>query len=122
MDLRIGLQILANFAFVAGLIVYGLRLFAEYHSRGKWAKNVSALLAGIGMLLLALAFLITPQNAEVLTLIARTQAHRVLFIGSNILLLAAIAAFGIINYSKPGRLLREREIEKGLKGGLPDIP
>ena len=99
----------------------GLRLFADYHARGRCAKNVTALLAGSGMLTLAFALVITPDNAAVILLIARTKAHMVFLIASTILLLAAICAFGIITHSKPGRLRHERQIEKGLLDELPNI-
>jgi len=58
----------------------------------------------------------------VLAVIARTKAYLVLLIGSNALLLAAIAAFGVINYWRPARLLLERKIERELKSELPKVP
>jgi hypothetical protein len=121
MELGIAVSVIANFLIVAGLIAYGLRLFADYHARGRWAKNMTALLAGSGMLTLAFALVITPDNAAVILLIARTKAHMVFLVASTILLLAAICAFGIITYWKPGRLHRERQIEKGLQDELPKI-
>ena len=50
MDLGDAIGVLANFAVLVGLIIVGFRLFAQYHSRGKWAKNITALLAGTGLL------------------------------------------------------------------------
>ena len=44
-----------NFIVIAGVMFYGFGLFAEYHAHGKWAKNATALLAGLGMLALAFA-------------------------------------------------------------------
>jgi predicted outer membrane lipoprotein len=41
---------------------------------------------------------------------------------SSGLLLAAIAAFGIINYSRPVRLWHERRIERDLRRELPKSP
>ena len=38
------------------------------------------------------------------------------------LLLAAMAAFGVITYTKPLRLWHERKIESDLNRGLPKIP
>lgn len=122
MDFRTAITIIANFVLVATLIAYGLRMFAQYHARGRWAKNITDLLAGAGMLGLALALLLTPKNAAVLMLISQTKAHTTLLIASNILLLAAIAAFGGITYWKPLRLLLERNIERGLKDDLPKVP
>jgi hypothetical protein len=116
------ISVVANYLVVAGLVVYGFMLFAEYHARGRWAKNVTGLLAGMGMLVLALALLLTPQNAEVLMRIAQTDASKVLTGFSTALLLAAIAAFGIITYSKPLRLWHERRIERDLHRELPKIP
>jgi hypothetical protein len=114
--------ILANFLVIAGLVFYGFMLLAEYHARGRWAKNVTGLLAGIGMLVLALALLLTPQNAAVLLRIAETNASLVLRWLSTCLLLAAVVAFGIITYSKPLRLWHERKIERDQNRELPKIP
>ena len=122
MDLKSGIVILANFFLITALVIYGFRLFAEYHAKGRWAKNVTGLLAGAGLMTLALALLLTPSNAEVLTIIAKTRAARVLLWASNVLLLAAIAAFGIITYAKPLRLWHERKIERDLHRELPKIP
>lgn len=115
-------SVAANFVIIAALILYGFTLFAEYFARGKWAKNVTGLLAGFGMIALATALVLTPENAEVIARIAHTAASRV-FIGiSTGLLLAAIAAFGIITYTKPLRLWHERKIESDLNRELPKIP
>jgi hypothetical protein len=116
------ISIFANFLIIAGLIAYGFALFAEYHARGRWAKNVTGLLAGLGMLVLALALVLTPSNAEVIARIAQTVAPTVLIGISTALLLAAIAAFGIITYSRPLRLWHERKIESDLNRELPKIP
>jgi hypothetical protein len=121
LTLRSGITIFANFCLMAALIVYAFRWFAQYHTSGKWTKNITGLLAGIGFLLLAAAVLLTPQNAEVIVLIAHTHAHLVFIAASNVLLLAAIIAFGIINYRKPSRLKKQRSIEDLLKKELPNI-
>ncbi len=122
MDLKSWIAIVANFIVIAGLISYGFTLFAEYHATGRWAKNVTGLLAGIGMLALAVAMLLTPRNALVLLQVAQTNASRVFLFISSVLLLAAIAAFGIINYSRPLRLWHERRIGRALRRELPKIP
>lgn len=122
MDWGFAASVVANFLLIGGLIGYGLRLFAEYHAKGKWAKNVTALLAGLGMFLLAFSLLITPRNADVIARIAATKASVVLLGVSTGLMLAAIAAFGVITYSKPIRLLYERQLEGDLKRELPKIP
>ncbi len=122
MDLKAWIVIVANFVVVAGLISYGFTLFADYHASGRWAKNVTGLLAGIGMLALAVAMLLTPRNAMVILQMAQTGASRVFLVISSGLLLAAIAAFGIINYSKPLRLWHERRIGRALRRELPKIP
>jgi len=121
MDLSFWIGIVAAFLVIAGLISRGFALFAEYHATGRWAKNVTGLLAGTGMLALAVAMLLTPRNALVLLQVAQTGASRVFLVISSGLLLAAIAAFGIINYSKPLRLWHERRIERELRGELPKI-
>lgn len=122
MPAKLTISILANFLGIAGLVLYGFTLFAEYHAKGRWAKNITALLAGLGMLSLALALMFTPQNAQVIERIAETGASKVLIGISSALLLAAIAAFGIITYSKPLRLWHERKIESDLNRELPKIP
>lgn len=122
MDLKEWIAIVASFVIIAGLISYGFTLFAEYHAKGRWAKNVTGLLAGIGMLSLALSMLLTPRNVLVILAVARTAASRVFLVISSASLLAAIAAFGIINYSKPLRLWHERRIERELRRELPKIP
>ena len=115
-------SVLANFLVIAGLLVYGFSLFAEYHAKGRWAKNITGLLAGLGMLALALALTLTPRNAEVIARIAATGASNVLLWMSSALLLAAIGAFGAITYSRPLRLWHERKIERDLNRELPKIP
>jgi hypothetical protein len=122
MDLKDWISTIANFVVIAGLISYGFRLFADYHATGRWAKNVTGLLSGIGMLVLAGAMLLTPRNALVLLQVAETGAARVFLFISSVLLLAAIGAFGIINYSRPLRLWHERRIERALRRELPKIP
>lgn len=122
MDLKDWIATVANFIVIAGLISYGFRLFAEYHATGRWAKNVTGLLAGIGMLALAASMLLTPRNALVFLRVAETGASHVFLFLSSTLLLAAIAAFGIINYSRPLRLWHERRIRRALHRELPKIP
>jgi len=116
------ISILANFLVIGGLVYYGFTLFAEYHARGKWAKNVTALLAGIGMLCLAFSLAITPSNVAVLARIAETGISKAFLVLSTGLLLAAISAFGVITYSRPVRLWHERKIERDLSRELPKIP
>ncbi|HWR16917.1 MAG TPA: hypothetical protein VN577_18965 [Terriglobales bacterium] len=122
MDFRFAISAGANFFVIAGLVLYGYVLFAEYHERGKWAKNITGLLAGLGMLILALALLLTPSNAAIIAHMAETKASVALVWISSALLLAAIAAFGIITYLKPIRLWHERKIGRDLSRGLPKIP
>lgn len=119
----ISLGVAASFLLIAGLLFYGFSLFAEYYAKGRWAKNVTGLLAGMGMLALAAALILVPQNANELSRIAReTQASNAFLGISSGLLLAAIAAFGIITYTKPLRLWHERKIESDLHRGLPKVP
>jgi len=116
------ISVAANFLLIAGLVSCGFMLFAEYHARGRWAKNVTALLAGLGMLALAFALEITPSNAAVLARIAQTGAAQAFLGISSALLLAAIAAFGLITYTRPLRLLHERKIARDQQDELPKIP
>src|ERR1051326_7636908 len=122
MDPKAWIAILANFIVIAGLISYGFRLFGEYHATGRWAKNITYLLAGIGMLALAASMLLTPRNALVILQVAQTGAAKVFLVIRSLLLMAAIAAFGIINYWRPLRLWHERRIERDLRRELPKIP
>jgi len=122
MSVRVLISMAVNFAVMSALIVVAFRLFGRYHSSGKWAKNITGLLAGIGMLLLALGLLITPRNAEVIETIADSRAYLIFLIGSNVFLLGAIAAYGVITFWKPLRLRRESDIERGLRDELPKVP
>jgi hypothetical protein len=122
MDLRTTVAIIVNFFLITALTTYGFRLFADYHAKGRWAKNVTSLLAGLGLMTLAAALLLTPTNAAVLQQISHTKIARILLWASNTLLLAAIAAFGVITYSRPLRLWHERKIERDLRRELPKIP
>lgn len=115
-------SILGNFLLIGGLVVYGAGLFATYHATGKWAKNVTNLLAGLGMIFLALALILRPQNAAVIQRVAETGASSVLLWVSSGLLLAAMAAFGVITYTRPLRLLHERKLQRDLSSELPKIP
>lgn len=121
MDIKTWIAIVANFIVIASLISYGFTFFADYHASGRWAKNVTGLLAGMGMLALAVAMLLTPRNAMVILQVAQTGASRLFLVISSSLLLAAIGAFGIINYSKPLRLWHERRIGRALRRELPKI-
>jgi hypothetical protein len=122
MQLRAAVAIVVNFLLIGALIVYGFRLFAEYHAKGRWAKNVTSLLAGLGLMTLAAALLLTPTNISVLQQISHTKIARMLLWASNTLLFAAIAAFGVITHSRPLRLWHERKIESDLRRELPKIP
>lgn len=118
----LSVPIVGSFLLIGGLIVYGAGLFAIYHATGKWAKNVTNLLAGLGMVFLALALVLRPANAVVIARIAQTKASVVLLWVSSGLLLAAMAAFGIITHARPLRLLHERKLERDLSRELPKIP
>jgi hypothetical protein len=112
----------ANVLLIAGLVIYGLTLFADYSARGRWAKNVTSLLASLGILILALALVITPGNAALLIRVSQTDASKVLLGLSSFLLLLSIGAFGMITYSRPFRLRHEKKIDQELNRDLPKIP
>ncbi len=112
----------ANFLLIAGLVIYGFTLFADYSARGRWAKNVTSLLASLGILTLALALAMTPANAAILDRIAQTKAPKVLLGLSSFLLLLSMGAFGVITYSRPFRLRHEKKIDRELNRDLPKIP
>jgi hypothetical protein len=121
MDVREAVAIVANFLLIGALTFGGFTLFAQYHATGRWAKNFTNLLAGMGMLTLAFALTLKPQNIEVLARIATTKASSFFFGVSSVLLLAAIAAFGLIAYWRPLRLRHERRLERELNRELPNI-
>lgn len=121
MDIREGIAIIANFLLIGGLVFGGFTLFAQYHATGRWAKNFTNLFAGMGMLTLAFAITLKPRNIEVLARIATTKAPSFFFGVSSALLLAAIAAFGLITYWRPLRLRHERRLRRELNRELPNI-
>lgn len=110
-----------NFALIGGLVFFGFRFFAEYHARGKWAKNATSLLAGLGLLTLAGAQMLSPRIAQVLVALSKSHAPVAVLWISNALLLAGMVAFGIITYTKPLRLWHERKIERELRRERPNI-
>ena len=112
----------ANLLLIAGLLVYGFTLFADYAARGRWAKNVTSLLASLGILTLALALALTPGDAAILLRVSQTQASKVLLGASSFLLLLSIGAFGLITYSRPFRLRHEKKIDHERSRDLPKIP
>ncbi|HSY13183.1 MAG TPA: hypothetical protein VK976_13420 [Verrucomicrobiae bacterium] len=121
MDIRDSIAIVSNFLLIGGLVFCGFALFAQYHATGRWAKNVTNLLAGMGMLTLAFALTLKPKNVQVLERIATTKAPSVFYGVSSFLLLAAIAASGLITYWRPLRLRHERKLARELNRDLPNI-
>src|SRR5438876_6218255 len=93
-------SVIANLGLIALLIAYGLMFFAEYHARGRWARNVTSLLAGLARSLLPACLVLTPHNAEVIPGLANTKRPRILLGGRSALWRAAMAAFGATTYWK----------------------
>ena len=116
------ITVLGNFVLIAFLVVYGFRLFEEYHTTGRWAKNITGLLGGLGMFALAFALILTPENATALLLVAESRISVLLLWLSSMFLLAAIAAYGLITYNRPLRLWHERRLRRHLRRDLPKIP
>src|SRR5271166_4621065 len=100
----------ANLLLLIGLAVCGLMLFADYSARGRWARNATSLLAALGMISLALALALTPEDAELLGRLARSGLSRLLLGVSSLLLLMAMGTFGLITYMRPLRLRHEKRI------------
>ena len=121
MDTREVVAVISNFLLIGGLTFGGFTLFAQYHATGRWAKNITNLFSGLGMLTLAFALTLKPRNVQVLERIAATKAPSFFFGVSSFLLLAAIAAFGVITYWRPLRLRHERRLERELNRELPNI-
>jgi MFS family permease len=120
-ELRLSIAALGNLVVIGGLIFYAFALFAEYYSKGRWVKNITLLLAGLGMLVLGFALIITPSSAAAIAQLAHTNAWRLLLVASSTFLLCAIVAFGMITYSRPLRLWHERRIERRLNREVPRI-
>lgn len=108
-------SIVANFVLIAVLVACGLQLFASYHQQHGKARTVTSLLAGLGLLMLASALLVTPTTATVVVLLSSTVVPRILLIASSAFLIAAIVAFGVINYWNPLRLQHEGGIRKDVR-------
>ena len=109
----------ANLLPIAGLAICGLTLFADDSAGGRWARNVTSRLASLGILILALALMLTPANAALLRRASRLEASKVLLGLSSFMLLLSIGAFGLITYSRPSRLRYEKKIDRGLNRDLP---
>lgn len=112
----------ANLLLIAGLLVYGLMLFADYSARGRWAKNSTSLLASLGIFTLTMALTLTPRNALILLRLSHSDVSKVLLGMSSFLLLLSIGAFGLITYSRPFRLRHEKKIDRDLNRDFPKIP
>lgn len=112
----------ANLLLISGLAIYGLALFADYSARGRWARNMTSLLASMGILILALALALTPGNAAILLRISHSEASKILLGVSSFLLLSSIGAFGYITHSRPFRLKHEKKIERDLNRDFPRFP
>src|SRR5438270_196478 len=70
----------ANFIVIACLVMYGFGLFAEYHSRGRWSKNVTALLAGLGPGVVTGAADLGPSAIITATVVGAAFAHSLLWV------------------------------------------
>jgi magnesium-transporting ATPase (P-type) len=112
---------IANVLVIVALVLYSFGLFGEYHSRGRWAKNITTLVASIGTMVLAIALLLTPFTARVMLQVAQSGISDVLIWVSSGLLLAAIASFGAITFWRPLRLWHERRIARHLSRELPRV-
>jgi hypothetical protein len=118
----VSMYAISNLIVILGLVVYGVRLFMDYFLERRWAKNMAALLGGIGLLFLAFALVFTPTNATAIFYIAQAAVWRVLLAISTVFLLAAIIAFGLITYVKPLRLLHDRRAGRQLNREVGEIP
>jgi hypothetical protein len=121
MDLSEVIPSVATILVIVGLVLYAFGLFAEYHSRGRWAKNITTLVASMGMMILAIALLLTPSAARIMLQVAQSGISEVLIWISTGLLLAAIASFGAITFWRPLRLWHERRIARHLSRELPRV-
>jgi hypothetical protein len=86
---------------------------SDYFSRGQYAKNITHLLGGAGLLALAACWMLSRTVLRAISFAATTRLSTVLVTLSSLLLLSAIVTFGAITYGKPLRLWHERRL-----GGL----
>ena len=117
-----GIRIAANLALFILLLVWGMAALSDYFARGQWTKNVTKLLSGAGLLLLAVRCSLSPTMMALLLWTSHTRVPAALVVVSSLLLLAAICAFGMITYWRPLRLWRERQVAQQRRAGLNQIP
>jgi hypothetical protein len=118
----VSLSAIGNLIVIFGLVIYGVRLFLDYFRERRWARNMAALLGGMGLLFLAFALVFTPTNAAAIFYVAQAAVWRILLAVSTVFLLAAIIAFGLITYVKPLRLLHDRRAGRQLNREIGKIP
>jgi hypothetical protein len=118
----ISVPAISNLALILALVLYGVQLFKDCFLERRWARSVTALLGGTGLLFLAFALIFTPTNAAATIYVAQAAIWRVLLAFSTTFLLAAIISFGVITYTKPLRLWHERRVERRLNGEVGKVP
>ena len=116
----VSMSAISNLIVIFGLVVYGVRLFLDYF-RERRARNMPALLGGMGLLFLAFALVFTPANAAAILYVAQAAVWRVLLAISTVFLLAAVIAFGLITYVKPLRLLHDRRAASSIQFFARDV-
>jgi hypothetical protein len=100
---------------ISVLIYWGMFSLSEYFSRGQYAKNITHLLGGAGLLALAASCLLSTTVTRALVFLASTQISVLLVTMSSLLLLSSIVVFGSITYGKPLRLWHERRLGHQLR-------
>jgi hypothetical protein len=122
MQQGISVPAISNLTLILGLVLYGVQLCKQYFVERRWARSVTALLGGTGLLFLAFALIFTPTNAAETIYIAQAAVWRVLLAISTAFLLAAIISFVVISYTTPLRLCHERRDERRLNGRVARLP
>lgn len=122
MQQGVSVPAISNLALILALVLYGVQLCKDYFLERRWARSVTGLLGGTGLLFLAFALIFTPTNAAEIIYVAQAAVWRVLLAISTAFLLAAIISFVVISYTKPLRLWHERSDERRLNGQVARLP
>ncbi|GAC1648784.1 MAG: hypothetical protein NVS9B15_07690 [Acidobacteriaceae bacterium] len=100
---------------IFGCFAWGLQALSEYFSKGQYARNITQLLGGLGLVIFAARLALKPSITEVLVVVSYSKLSLILVAVSSMLLLASIVWYGAITYWKPRRLLRESQLPGELR-------
>ena len=121
MYLNSAIALLGNVLLIFGLVYWGMAVLSDYFAKGRVSRNITHLLGGTGLLLLAVRCMLSQRTAELLAYLATTQLSLVLVAMSTAMLLTAIIAFGAITYWKPLRLWHARKLRDELQRAKQEL-